>query len=102
MSIGEVALPRCQLIELSAPHFTHRFDSGLPHSGQNFLPDVLSVPHLEQLMSVVQFVQQRLCVFKVRQVEAFGEPVVNFRELLASLLTAIGVAQEARETRRRA
>jgi hypothetical protein len=34
--------------ELSAPHLVHRFDIGLPHSGQNFLPDVLTVRHLEQ------------------------------------------------------
>src|SRR5262249_508918 len=34
--------------ELSAPDFTQRLDNGLPHSGQNFLPDVLSVLHLGQ------------------------------------------------------
>ena len=37
--------------ELSAPHFVQRFDKALPHSGQNFLPLVLSVPHLEQSIS---------------------------------------------------
>src|SRR5215831_17473720 len=44
------------IFELSAPHLVHRFDSGLPHSGQNFRPDVLSVPHLEQPMSVAQLI----------------------------------------------
>ena len=27
---------------------SNRFESGPPHSGQNFLPDVLSASHLEQ------------------------------------------------------
>jgi len=32
----------------SAAHFGQRLDSGLPHSAQNFLALVLSVPHLVQ------------------------------------------------------
>ena len=32
----------------SALHCGHRRASGLPHAAQNFLPVVLSVPHLEQ------------------------------------------------------
>jgi hypothetical protein len=63
--------------EFSAPHFEHRFDSGPPHSGQNFLPDVLSVPHLEQCMSVAQFVQQRLGVPEVGGIEALGEQLFH-------------------------
>src|SRR6516165_7352404 len=38
--------------EFSALHLAHRFESGLPHSGQNFLPDVLSAPHFGQRMLV--------------------------------------------------
>jgi hypothetical protein len=32
----------------SAPHFGHRLEIGLPHTAQNFLPVLLSVPHFEQ------------------------------------------------------
>lgn len=32
----------------AAPHFGQRLDSRLPHAAQNFLPVVLSVPHLVQ------------------------------------------------------
>src|SRR5215813_7470696 len=41
--------------EFSAPHFGQRLDSGLPHSAQKFLPEVLSVPQLEQRILIVQF-----------------------------------------------
>ena len=61
------------VVELLAPHFVHRFDTGLPHSGQNVLPDVLSVPHLEQRMLVAQFVEQRLGVLQVKVVEALDD-----------------------------
>ena len=36
---------------LSAPHFGQGLDIGLPQAAQNFLPLVLSVPHLVQRMS---------------------------------------------------
>jgi hypothetical protein len=36
----------------SAPHFGQRLDSGLPHAAQNFLPLVLSVPHLVQRIAL--------------------------------------------------
>src|SRR5208283_1890012 len=32
----------------SEPHFGHLFSKGLPHSAQNFLPVLLSVPHFVQ------------------------------------------------------
>jgi len=33
---------------LSEPHFEHRFDKGLPHSAQNLLPALPSVPQFVQ------------------------------------------------------
>src|SRR5260370_41825284 len=49
-----------------------------------------------------QFAEQRLGVFQIGQVEAFAEPLVYLREHHARLVTAIGVAQQAREAHRRA
>jgi hypothetical protein len=43
--------------EFSAPHFAHRLDNGLPHSGQNFLPDALSIPHFEQRILLTQLIE---------------------------------------------
>jgi hypothetical protein len=37
---------------LSAPHFAQQLGSGLPHSAQNFLPVVLSVPHFWQRIAL--------------------------------------------------
>jgi hypothetical protein len=39
---------------LSAAHFGQRLDSGLPHSAQNFLAPVLSIPHFEQRIVLYQ------------------------------------------------
>jgi hypothetical protein len=33
---------------LSEPHLEQRFDNGLPHPMQNFLPWIPSAPHLAQ------------------------------------------------------
>ena len=94
---SDPAQPYLAVGELSAPHLVHRFDSELPHSGQNFLPDVLSVPHLEQRMSVAQLAEQRLGVLQVGGVEALGEPVVNVGEHHARFVAASSVAQQSRE-----
>ena len=39
---------------LSAAHLGQRLDSGLPHSAQNFLAPVLSIPHFEQRIALYQ------------------------------------------------
>ena len=46
-----------------------------------------------------QFVEQRLCVFEVGGIEAFGEPAVDGREQIAGCGTAALVAAEPSETR---
>jgi hypothetical protein len=79
-----------------------RLESGLPQFGQNFLPDVLSVPHLEQRMLIAQLVQQRLGVFQIRGIETFGKPVVDLWEHCACMIAAVGISQQPREAHRRA
>ena len=59
--------------------------------------DVLSVQRLEQCMSVAQFVQQCLCVLQVGGVEALGEPVVDFGEHRARLITAASASKQTSE-----
>ena len=53
---------------------------------RDFLPDVLSVLHLEQRQSVAQFVEQRPGVLQVGGVEALSEPVIDFRKRCARSL----------------
>ena len=47
---------------------------------------------------VAQLIQQRLGLLQVGGVEAFGEPVVDFRQHRARLVATIGVAQQLRAT----
>ena len=60
--------------EFCAWHLLQSLKSILPHSGQNFLPDVLSVPHLEQRILLAQLVQQRFRILQIGGIEALGEP----------------------------
>src|SRR5262249_24366534 len=83
--------------EFCPPHLPQSLKSGLPHCGQNFLPDVLSVPHLAQRMSIAQFVEQRLGVFEVGGIEAFREPVVDFKEQCARLIVTMLPRQQPRK-----
>src|ERR1043165_7457653 len=46
-----------------------------------------------------KLIEQRLRLFKIRRVEAFGEPPVNGSEKVASLRNLAFVAQEVREPR---
>src|SRR5215467_3709523 len=46
---------------------------------------------------LIQLIQQSLGVLQVGSVEALGEPVVDFGELRARLIAAIGVAQQPSE-----
>ena len=48
---------------------------------------------------LVEFVEQRLCVFEIRRVEAFGEPSVDRREKVAGFGGAALVAAEPGEAR---
>ena len=41
-----------------------------------------------------QFVEQRLCLFKIERVEAFGEPAVDRSEKLASLIPLALIAPD--------
>src|SRR6516164_9633443 len=56
--------------------------------------------HTPHLGLAGQFVQQRLGVFKVRGVEAFGEPVVDFGEHRARLVATAGITQQPCENHR--
>src|SRR6266851_6093723 len=49
-----------------------------------------------------EFVEQRLRVFQICRVEAFGEPGVDVSEHHARLVTAVGVTQQSRKAHRRA
>src|SRR5260370_28496767 len=87
---------------LSELQFEQRFDSGLPHSAQNFLPGLPSVPHFPQRILYSQLVEQRLRVFQICCVEAFGEPVVDFGEHAARLIATALRREQPREAHRRA
>ena len=50
----------------------------------------------------LQLVEQRLRVFQIGGVEAFGEPVVNLGKLLAGLLATTSITQQSGEASRRA
>jgi hypothetical protein len=41
---------------------------------------------------MAQIVERRLGIFEIGQVEALGEPIVDFREYCARLISTIGVA----------
>ena len=69
-----------------------------PHSGQNFLPEVLSFPHLEQRILIAQLIEQRLGVLQVGGVEALGEAVVDVGEQRTCLVKTILLREQARET----
>jgi hypothetical protein len=64
----------------------------LRNSAQNFRPTRLSAEHCEQCMSDAQLVEQCLRILQVGGIEAFGEPVVNFREHRARFVAPIGIA----------
>jgi hypothetical protein len=64
----------------SAPHAAQRAFRGAPHSAQNFRPARFSVPHFEQRILRTPLVEQRLGVFEIGGIEAFGEPAVDFGE----------------------
>jgi hypothetical protein len=52
----------------SAPHFGQRLDSGLPQVAQNFLPVVLSFPHLVQRIALPpkERATESLCIIRCR------------------------------------
>jgi hypothetical protein len=52
-------------------------------------------------LSVVQLGEQRLSLFQIERVEAFGEPVVDRREKIVGLLSLPLITPEARQARRR-
>ena len=52
-----------------------------------------------QLSSSCQLVEQRLCLFQIGCVEAFGEPAIDRLEKIAGFGGATLVAAEPRETR---
>jgi hypothetical protein len=70
----------------SYPHFAQRFLKGAAHSLQNFCSAGFSAPHVGQFTSRTQLVEQRLGVFQVGGVEAFGEPAVDFGQHRARLV----------------
>jgi hypothetical protein len=78
--------------EFCAQHFVQRLESGLAHSGQNLLPDVLSVPHLAQRMLIAQLIQQRLRIFQIGGVEALSEPIVNISKHRTCFISVPGIA----------
>src|SRR6516165_5405774 len=49
---------------------------------------------------VAQLVEQRLCLFEVRRIEAFGEPAVDRRQKVAGFGGATLVAAQPSEARR--
>src|SRR5215472_6130535 len=98
------------------PPLRRRYDSdpSRPHSGvgrgsdpfPTFMPASASGP-VAQKRSLAsdfcwraasrQFVEQRLCLFEILCVEAFGEPAVNRRQKIAGLSAATVVAAESSE-----
>src|SRR5713226_4652200 len=65
---------------LTAPHRGHFAGNAVAHSLQNFVPSRLSLPHFAQRMFSFPTRRAGLGVFQVGSVEAFGEPVIDFRE----------------------
>jgi hypothetical protein len=86
----------------SAPHDAHRALRDAPHSAQNFRPSRFSAAHFEQRILRTQLVEQRLCIFQIGGVEAFGEPAVDFGEHRARLITPVLFREQASESRCRA
>src|SRR5215472_1722778 len=77
---------------LEAPHFEQVMVSGAPQFEQNLRPSRLSLSHFEQRILRMhrlgaQLVEQRLSLFQIGGVEAFGETVVDFGEHRARLIT---------------
>jgi hypothetical protein len=54
------------------------------------------IPPNERLRA--QLIEQRLGIFQIGQVEAFGEPIVDFAQHRARFIAAVGVAEQARKT----
>src|SRR5579863_6867695 len=49
-------------------------------------------------VNVTKLIEQRLRLFKIARIEAFGEPTVDFRKHCARLVTAAGIAKESSES----
>src|SRR5271156_3721560 len=89
-------------MRLSAPHDGHLGESFAPHLSQKRAPSRFSPEPLAQRILMSQLVEQRLGVFQVGGVEAFGEPVVDVGEHRARLISLALVCEQSREARRRA
>jgi hypothetical protein len=64
------------------PQEWQRRAKGAAHSMQNLAASGFSAPHFEQRIAdlplTIQLIEQRFGFFKIRQLEAFGEPLVDF------------------------
>jgi hypothetical protein len=63
-------------------HFGQEETRGVPQLVQNLRPSRLSLPHFEQRIFpnerlAAQLIEQRLGVFEVGGLEAFGEPLID-------------------------
>jgi len=73
--------------------------NGAPQLLQNLLSSGLSPPHFKQRIFppnqrlYAQLIEQRLGLFKIWQIETFGEPIADFADSDACFIAAVGVAQ---------
>jgi hypothetical protein len=66
------------------------------------MPNPISPAVSDTKALATQFVKQRLSLLQIGSVEAFGEPVVNFRQHSARFVALPLLREQSREARRRA
>jgi hypothetical protein len=84
----------------SNPREAHDAMNGAPHSLQNFNPSGFSVSHFAQIIPIqlrARLIDQRLGIFQVGGIEAFGEPVVDFGKHRLSFIAPALLSEETSE-----
>jgi hypothetical protein len=90
-------------VVLSVMHIADGVKLHFPRSGKGLAqPFKILRSNVRGIRLFAELIEQRFGLDEVGGVEAFGEPVVDFREHRARFFAAIGTVQHSRERGRRA